>query len=154
MKSLKTEHYLDWRSHTTVWDVFTGALHGKRVGWEGRKQDTLSLEGRTPDFLPSLPSKLSPCWSHPPGARLAVPSRAGNPVSASRIPLDAWLSSWCSRRDPTAVHCRWLQQLAAALHGVEAEVSSWDDLIWSLEDRAGGCRMKPLAGSQKDTGGE
>lgn len=84
----------------------------------------------------------------------AVPTRAENPVTASRIPPDVWRSSWFSRRDPTAVHCRWLQQLAAALHGVEAEVSSWDDLIWSLEDRAGASRMKPLAGSQKDTGGE
>ena len=68
---------------------------------------------------------------------LAIPSRAENPASAFRIPPDAGLSSWCSRRDPAAVQSRWLQELTAALHSVEAEVSSWDDLIWSLDDGAG-----------------
>lgn len=123
-----THHGLGRHHRSSPWE---------EVGWEGRKQDTLSQEGRTPDFLPSLPLKLSPCWSHQPGAMLAIPSRAENPASAFRIPPDAGLSSWCSRRDPAAVQSRWLQQLAAALHSVEAEVSSWDDLIWSLDDGAG-----------------
>ena len=65
----------------------------------------------------------------------SIPSRAGTPASACRIPLDTWLRSQFIR-DPIAVQRWWFQQVAAALQSIEAEVSSWDDVIWSLGNSA------------------
>lgn len=76
---------------------------------------------------------------------LSIPSGAGNPASAHRIPLDTCLRS-LNIRDPIAVQRRWFQQVAAALQSIEAEVSSWDDVIWSLGNSAGGGRRNSLAG--------
>lgn len=54
-------------------------------------------------------------------------SKAGNSASASRVSSEKWLNSKYIR-DLTAVKCWWIQQLATALQGVQAVVSSWDDL--------------------------
>lgn len=69
-------------------------------GWSKKGREG----GDTPDFLPPLPLELSPWWIHNLWQQLSMPSRAENPASAQRIPLDTWSSSWCIG-DPTAVQC-------------------------------------------------
>lgn len=76
---------------------------------------------------------------------LSIPSGAGNPASAHRIPPGTWLRSRYVR-DPTTVQRWWFQQVAAALQSVEAEVLSWEDVIWSLGNSAGGGRRNSLVG--------
>lgn len=80
------------------------------------------------------------------GNSLFLPTllKAENSAPVLRVLLEEWLDSKYIR-NPTAVQCWCIQQVAAVLQSIQAMVSGWDDLTRTLDNSAGAKENKTVS---------